>query len=48
VPIFLAYWTAWVNELNELNIRDDVYDGDIRLGNVLAAQEAKRRVRFVE
>jgi len=31
LPIFLIYWTAWVNELNELHFREDVYGRDTRL-----------------
>jgi murein L,D-transpeptidase YcbB/YkuD len=31
VPIYLAYWTAWVNEKNTLNFRQDVYQQDSKL-----------------
>lgn len=28
LPIYLLYFTAWVNELNELHFRDDIYERD--------------------
>jgi murein L,D-transpeptidase YcbB/YkuD len=37
VPVYLVYFTAWVNELNELHFRDDVYGRDERLHSLLAS-----------
>ena len=34
VPIYLVYWTAWVDQDGKMNFRDDIYDRDTRL-NVL-------------
>jgi len=40
VPVFLLYFTTWVNELNELHIRKDIYGRDTRLYELLAQQGA--------
>ncbi|MGE0079706.1 MAG: L,D-transpeptidase family protein [Thiohalomonadaceae bacterium] len=37
LPIYLLYFTAWVNELNELHFRDDIYDRDGLLHALLAS-----------
>lgn len=31
VPVFIAYFTAWVDRQGKLNFRDDIYDRDDRL-----------------
>lgn len=31
VPIYLAYWTVWVDEKNKINFRQDVYQQNARL-----------------
>lgn len=31
VPIYLVYWTAWVNGGNQVNFREDVYERDQRM-----------------
>ena len=31
VPIYLIYWTAWVDEEGRINFRNDIYDRDTRL-----------------
>ena len=36
VPVFLLYFTTWVNELNELHIRKDIYGRDTRLYELLS------------
>ncbi len=28
VPVFITYYTAWVDENNQLNFRDDIYGRD--------------------
>jgi len=28
IPIYLMYWTAWIDENNQLQIRDDIYGND--------------------
>jgi len=35
VPVFIGYFTAWVNSQGQLNFRDDVYGRDIKLGEKL-------------
>jgi len=35
VPVFIAYFTAWVDRYGKLNIRQDIYDRDDRLTNML-------------
>jgi murein L,D-transpeptidase YcbB/YkuD len=34
VPIYLVYWTAWVDPDNGINFRQDIYSRDTRLNNV--------------
>ena len=41
IPVFLLYWTAWVDEQGNLQFREDWYDADQRLQGALA--EAMRR-----
>lgn len=31
VPVFITYYTAWVDERGQLNFRDDIYDHDQKL-----------------
>ncbi|MFA7618028.1 MAG: L,D-transpeptidase family protein [Thiohalomonadaceae bacterium] len=40
VPIYLLYFTAWVNELNELHFREDIYGRDSQLHALLGAGNA--------
>lgn len=35
VPVFIAYFTAWVDRQGKLNFRDDVYDRDDRLAEMM-------------
>jgi murein L,D-transpeptidase YcbB/YkuD len=35
VPIYLAYWTAWVDQHGSFNFRHDIYGRDARLDDVL-------------
>lgn len=35
VPIYLLYWTAWVDDAMELNFRDDIYNRDSILNDAL-------------
>jgi murein L,D-transpeptidase YcbB/YkuD len=28
VPVFITYYTAWVDDSGRLNFRDDIYDHD--------------------
>ena len=39
VPVFIAYFTAWVDENGKLNLRQDVYDRDSRLEEMLIAKK---------
>ena len=42
VPVIFAYWTAWVDDADVLQLRDDVYGWDARLASALAAPPAPR------
>lgn len=35
VPVYIGYFTAWVNSKGQLNFRDDVYGHDTRLAKLL-------------
>ena len=35
VPVFIAYFTAWVNKKGQLNFRNDVYQRDSRLAKMI-------------
>jgi murein L,D-transpeptidase YcbB/YkuD len=39
VPVFIAYFTAWVDREGKLNFRDDVYGRDQRLADMLVAKK---------
>jgi murein L,D-transpeptidase YcbB/YkuD len=34
VPIYLVYWTAWVNQDGSMNFRHDIYGRDTRLNSL--------------
>ena len=36
IPIYLIYWTAWVDENGKLNFRDDIYGRDTRLNRLFS------------
>jgi len=31
VPVYIQYWTAWVNDQGRLQFRNDIYNRDSRL-----------------
>ncbi|MGZ8525147.1 MAG: L,D-transpeptidase family protein, partial [Chitinophagaceae bacterium] len=35
IPVFIGYFTAWVNSKGELNFRDDVYGHDKKMAEQL-------------
>ena len=35
VPVFIAYFTAWVDTRGSLNFRQDIYGHDLRMKNLL-------------
>ena len=35
VPVFIAYFTAWVDRKGKLNLRNDVYKRDSRLAKMI-------------
>ena len=39
VPVFIAYFTAWVDTQGKLNLRQDVYNRDSRLEEMLIAKK---------
>ena len=38
VPVFIAYFTAWVGRDGALNVRKDIYNRDTRLANMMIAR----------
>ena len=39
IPIYIGYFTAWVNDKNEISFFPDVYQRDTRLNNILFPQD---------
>jgi murein L,D-transpeptidase YcbB/YkuD len=39
VPVYLVYWTAWVDEEGRVQFRNDIYDRDRRFAKVYFPQE---------
>jgi murein L,D-transpeptidase YcbB/YkuD len=37
VPIYLVYWTTWVDQEGKMNFRDDIYGRDLRLNRLFAS-----------
>ena len=35
VPVFIAYFTAWVDREGKLNFRKDIYQNDARLARMI-------------
>jgi murein L,D-transpeptidase YcbB/YkuD len=35
IPVYIGYFTAWVNDNGEINFYDDVYDRDDRLAKLI-------------
>jgi len=40
VPVYIAYFTAWVDRKGRVNFRDDVYRRDSRLAKMLFENSA--------
>ena len=36
IPVFIAYFTAWVDREGKLNLRKDIYKRDDRLASLIA------------
>jgi murein L,D-transpeptidase YcbB/YkuD len=41
VPVYLLYWTAWIDENGLLNFRDDIYNRDKPMVRALFQDGAK-------
>jgi murein L,D-transpeptidase YcbB/YkuD len=39
VPVFIAYFTAWVDRKGKLNLRPDIYKNDDRLVDMMLTGE---------
>jgi murein L,D-transpeptidase YcbB/YkuD len=40
VPVFIAYFTAWIDRKGQINFRNDIYGHDERLGKLLFSDPA--------
>jgi L,D-transpeptidase YcbB len=40
VPVFITYYTAWVDEQGKLNFREDIYGHDAKLANKMFTNPA--------
>ena len=38
MPVFIVYFTAWVDKEGEIQFRDDIYDRDTTMQSTLAAE----------
>lgn len=43
IPVYIGYFTAWVNAQGEINFYEDVYDRDERLKEILILRNHKNR-----
>ena len=43
IPVYLLYWTAFVDPDGSLEFRDDIYDRDLRLAAAMDARDAEER-----
>ena len=43
IPVHIGYFTAWVNDANEINFYTDVYDRDDRLAELVFAEDSKKK-----
>jgi murein L,D-transpeptidase YcbB/YkuD len=39
IPVYIGYFTAWVDDKGEINFYDDVYQRDERLSNLILASK---------
>jgi murein L,D-transpeptidase YcbB/YkuD len=39
IPVYIGYFTAWVNENGELNFFQDIYERDDRLAKLLYSKK---------
>lgn len=44
VPVYLVYWTAWVDQNGTLHFRNDIYDRDTRLLEAVREDEQSERL----
>ena len=43
IPVHIGYFTAWVNDANEINFYTDVYDRDDRLAELVFVEDSKKK-----
>lgn len=48
IPVFIIYYTAWVDEDGQLNFRDDVYKHDSELMNKMFTTPLNTKVIKVD
>ena len=45
-PVFIAYFTSWVDQVGKINFRNDIYNKDARLINMILDKEPEQNTSY--